>query len=106
VEPVGYIILTILSITAILNASIFYYAQEKSILKEEPYGLLSAAGILCNSDVNKGMMAEIVQKDNSSRRARETAQELYRMRDVKCFWHEDEEKITLNIFQLQDLSRG
>ncbi|KAF2260343.1 hypothetical protein CC78DRAFT_473148 [Lojkania enalia] len=105
VEPVGYIILAVLSITAILNVWIFFYnARHKSILGEEPYGLLSAAGILYKSDVNTAMMKEIVSSDNGSRRARETAQQLYRLRDVKCRWHESEGRITLNIFELQDQS--
>jgi hypothetical protein len=62
---VCYIILRILNYTAILNVYCFS-TRGMSRLKEEPYGLLSAAGILYKSDVNTVMMKEILRKDECS----------------------------------------
>jgi len=61
VSPVAYIIISILSIVAILNICLFFYARQESILLEEPVGLVSAAGILHNSDVNK-MVGRLVNE--------------------------------------------
>jgi hypothetical protein len=52
VSPIAYIILAVLMVVAILNISLFFYASERSILLEEPVGLVSAAGILHRSTVN------------------------------------------------------
>lgn len=60
VSTVAYIILSVLVIVALLNITLFFYARYESILLEEPVGLVSAAGILHNSDVN-GMVQELVE---------------------------------------------
>ncbi|ORY12582.1 hypothetical protein BCR34DRAFT_600473 [Clohesyomyces aquaticus] len=106
VDPVSYIILTVLSCTAILNILLFFHARQVSILKEEPYGLLSAGGVLYKSDINTVMMEEVLKENGCSRRARKTAERLYMMEDVKCYWHAEEGKITCDRLLLQDLGRG
>ncbi|KAG9229333.1 hypothetical protein BJ875DRAFT_523685 [Amylocarpus encephaloides] len=53
VSPIAYIIMSILGVVALLNVSLFFYVLQKSILLEEPVGLVSAAGILHNSCVNE-----------------------------------------------------
>jgi hypothetical protein len=53
VSPIAYIILSFLAIVALLNISLFFYANRESMLLEEPVGLVSAAGILHQSEVNE-----------------------------------------------------
>jgi hypothetical protein len=61
VSPIAYIILGVLGIVVLLNISLFFEANEKSILLEEPVGLVSAAGILHNSTVSE-KVGELVQE--------------------------------------------
>lgn len=53
VSPIAYIILSVLVVVALLNISLFFYADQESMLFEEPVGLVSAAGILHKSSVNE-----------------------------------------------------
>lgn len=62
VSPIAYIILSVLIVIALLNISLFFYAEEESILLEEPVGLVSAAGILHNSSVNE-IVNELMRQD-------------------------------------------
>jgi hypothetical protein len=103
IEPVAYIIIATFSITVILNIWLFFYTRQPSILKEEPYGLLSAAGILHRSAVNESMMQEIIAEDCEPRRARTTGLKLYQMdeRDIHCFWHSSEQRITVTLQNMQ-----
>ena len=103
VDQIGYIILAVLFITMLLNILLFLYAQQKSILVEEPYSLLSAAGILHNSDLNS-IMEKIVHNGRTSRRARETAEKLYKQSDIRCFFDDTKEKITIDPLQLRYFS--
>ncbi|KAH8667928.1 hypothetical protein BGZ60DRAFT_564229 [Tricladium varicosporioides] len=61
VSPIAYIILSILTIVALLNISLFFYSNQESILLEEPVGLVGAAGILHGSIINK-MFDEFVKE--------------------------------------------
>lgn len=61
VSPIAYIILSVLIVVALLNISLFFYANQESILVEEPVGLVSAAGILHKSSVNE-IVGELVKR--------------------------------------------
>ncbi|KAF2473544.1 uncharacterized protein BDR25DRAFT_352040 [Lindgomyces ingoldianus] len=72
--------------TAILNGCLFYSAREESMLKEEPFGLMSYAGILYKSDINLALMNEIVSAVHDPGRARETGKKMYNMDEVTWFY--------------------
>ncbi|KAG4430109.1 hypothetical protein IFR05_014407 [Cadophora sp. M221] len=55
VSPVAYIITVILVAVAIAIISMFWYGMQPSILREEPVGILSHAGILVGSDLLETM---------------------------------------------------
>ena len=100
VESVSYIVLGVLCIIVMLNTSLFWYAKHKSILKEEPYGLLNAAGILYKSNLNNTIMQTIVDTGEDPGRARSVAKKLYDLQNVNFYWHDQEGKITADNLQL------
>ncbi|MCJ1249111.1 hypothetical protein MMC30_006334 [Trapelia coarctata] len=72
VSPIAYIILGVLSVVAILNISLFFYTRQKSMLSEEPVGLLSIAWILHDSVVNT-MVADLAKGSNFNGKTKEPA---------------------------------
>ncbi|PVH78370.1 hypothetical protein DL98DRAFT_656240 [Cadophora sp. DSE1049] len=55
VSPVAYIISIILSGVALAIVTMFWYGRQPSVLREEPVGILSHAGILVGSDLLEKM---------------------------------------------------
>ncbi|KAF1994384.1 hypothetical protein P154DRAFT_567385 [Amniculicola lignicola CBS 123094] len=88
VVPVAaYIILGVLSVTAILNICLFRSSLEESMLKEEPFSLMSYAGILYKSEVNTTIMAKVVNNEPyDPGMARESAKRLYNLEDKNVTW--------------------
>ncbi|KAH8690408.1 hypothetical protein GQ44DRAFT_780446 [Phaeosphaeriaceae sp. PMI808] len=80
VQPViAYVILGVLGVTALLNVRLFYSAKDKSILREEPFGILSYAGIVHNSEHIKKLVSDTAEGNDDPRRAREKAKEIYKL---------------------------
>lgn len=94
VPVVAYIILSVLTATLLLNACLFWYAKQKSMLKEEPFGLLSYAGIMYKSEINTVMMDKIVEADRDPGRARESAQSMYDLDNVRWVYDESLGRVT------------
>ena len=105
VGPVSYVVLCVLTITAFLNIGIFEYVGTKSILKEEPYGLLNAAGILYKSTINQTMIGEIVSsEDGSAGRARTAGKKKWewkKSKDVRCYYDHGKGYIVCNNEEMQ-----
>jgi len=59
VTPVAYTITAMLSLIALLNIGLFFYSRQKSMLLEEPAGLLSYAGILHKSHDISDIIEEV-----------------------------------------------
>lgn len=95
VQPVvAYVILGVLSVTAVLIACLFLYSQQRSMLKEEPFGLMSYAGILFRSNINTDMMGEIVGNGYDPGTARESAKKMYHLDQVRWLYDEACGRIT------------
>lgn len=95
VQPVvAYIILGVLGATAVLIACLFLYSRQRSMLKEEPFGLMSYAGILFQSNINTNIMREIVDNGYDPRTARESAKKMYHLDQVRWLYDEASGRIT------------
>jgi hypothetical protein len=92
VSPVAYVILGVLGTVALLNIFLFYYARQKSILYEEPVGLLSMAGILHKSDVNT-MIENIVLEADFNGKTTEVVLEEGKLDGQRYYFKESEKRI-------------
>ncbi|KAF2822827.1 hypothetical protein CC86DRAFT_422774 [Ophiobolus disseminans] len=90
VPGVAHVILGVLGVITVLNAWLFQLARQRSILKEEPYGLLSYAGLIHGSDHITGLVKETMEmKENiekDPRRARELGGKKYKLNDGGHTW--------------------
>ena len=101
VPVVAYVILGVLGVTALLNICLFYSAKQESMLREEPFSLISYAGILHKSEDIKAIMTNIVDRHRDPRRARETAKTMYRVEDTKWMYDTKSGKIIMTHGQLK-----
>lgn len=92
VTPMAYVIVSILSVIAILNALLFLHVRQESILCEEPVGLLSVAALLHGSDVSK-LAGEIVERDGYSGKILETIKGDGGLGMEKWFWDVETRRI-------------
>jgi hypothetical protein len=74
VTPIAIIVVTILLIVGVLNATLFIYGQQKSILREEPVGMLATAAILHGSVDVDVAIAELLENPECRNRPNMVAQ--------------------------------
>lgn len=94
VPVVAYIILAVLGMNVVLNVFLFAASKDESMLKEEPYSLMSYAGLLHRSEINTALMSDILDKDGDPGRARETGKRIFKMDEVKWLYNKDAGRIT------------
>ena len=82
-SPVAYTILAVLVLITVLNLVLFYQARTKSILPEEPSGLLSYAGLLRGSDID-GMVTEVMRKPGFDGQLTKAVKEVYDLKGSSC----------------------
>ncbi|OAL43751.1 hypothetical protein IQ07DRAFT_649835 [Pyrenochaeta sp. DS3sAY3a] len=96
VPSIAYIILGVLGATALLNIGLFFAAKQESMLKEEPYSLISYAGLLYKTEIQTMLMEMIVSKDRDPGRARETAKKMWNLDKVNWLYSREKRRITFS----------
>lgn len=96
VPSIAYVILGVLGATALLNIGLFFAAQEESMLKEEPYSLISYAGLLYKTEIQTMLMEMIVSRDRDPGRARETAKKMWNLDKVNWLYSREKRRITFS----------
>jgi hypothetical protein len=95
VSPVFWIVLALLILAAICNVNlIFYIARSRSILEEEPKGLLGAAVLLHDSDVTK-FVAHVPGQLPSDIGVRKMIKAQYNVMESKCWYDAESRTIKL-----------
>lgn len=92
VSPIAYIVLGVLTIVAILNMSLFFYAHQESMLYEEPVGLLGMSGILHKSDVNE-LVARLAENPDFKGKTTEAATKEDKLHQRRYRFDEKEKRI-------------